>query len=114
MPHGTGPTSGHAGRGGIPVLQDFERVNQLCLKELGAPPVVGQGRQRSDHRVIAAERPVGGLEPPNRHDDLFVDTVMRFDTVERRTVFAQRRFAVFDARRRRCAAEVVPDRFGEL
>mmetsp|Transcript_22340 Transcript_22340/g.35703 ORF Transcript_22340/g.35703 Transcript_22340/m.35703 type:complete len:325 (+) Transcript_22340:2142-3116(+) len=112
--HRTRPRSGHIARRSIAVLQNLERGHQLLLKKPATPPVISQRREALDHIVAALETAIGALQPPNGHDNFFVDTVFGFDRLQLAAMFAQRRFAVLHPRIRRGTVQIFPDRLGEL
>ena len=41
----------------VALIEDAQRVQQLAAEERRAPAVVGQGRERADHRELAVKLP---------------------------------------------------------
>ena len=95
-------------------LNDFQRGDQLALKETTATTIVGQCRQSGNNRRVSAEIAIGAFQAPNRDDDLFLDAVFRFNCVQFRCVRLQRGFAIGDPFFRRRAIKVIPDRLGKF
>ncbi len=114
MSHRAGPRSRHLRRRDVPRLQDLQRGDQLALEERAPPPVIGERRERLDHRLLAAAHAVGALQPPDGRDDLLLDAVGPLDPVEDAGVLAQGVPAVADAAVGDGGAEIFPDRLGEL
>ncbi len=77
--HRTSPTALHPRGRGIARLQDPQRVQQFPFKKGPPPPVIGQCRERAEHRIAAPEGAIGTFQSPDRGDDLFLDAIARFD-----------------------------------
>ena len=65
-----------------------ERVDQLAPKQIRAPAVEGQRRQRRHARAHAAEAPEVGLEAPHRDQHSRLDAVRLADARRERVVLA--------------------------
>ena len=57
----------------------FSAATSCFSKNSPAPPVIGQRGRGRDHRHVAAPRAIAAFQPPDGHDNLFVDTVLRLD-----------------------------------
>ena len=96
MSHGPGPAAGHVRRRRVTFLNDLQRRNQLLFKERTAPPVIGQCGRCRDHGHIAPPRTVTAFQPPDGHDNLFIDAVFRLDLRQGACVTYQHLFAGAD------------------
>ena len=98
----------------VAVLQDLQRRDQLALEEAPPPPLVGERRQRRDHRHVAAPLAVEALHPPDRGHHLGLDPVARLDRAERPPLLRQRRPPLADPLLRGGDRQIVLERPGEL
>ena len=98
----------------VAALEDFQRGQKLLAEIILPAADAGERRGRADHRTLAAERAVIGLDAPDRGDDMAVDAVGSFHRIEGRAIFFQQRAALRDALVVHQEVEIVPERLGEL
>ena len=96
------------------MLDNLQRRQQLGLGESRATAFVGQGRQRTDHRLVALELAEITLHAPHRHQRFAVDAITLFDARQQRAVLRQQGLALAYTHGGQGAVEVFPDRAGEF
>ncbi len=95
-------------------MEDLQGRQEFVLEIGLAAADAGERRGRADHRAVAADGAVFGLDAPDRHDRVTVNAIGLLDRREGRLVFSEDLAALGDALVGHELIDIVPERLGEL
>ena len=112
--HGACPGAAQLAALDIALLDQLQRSQELVTEEVAAIADVRQRRERADHVLVALERAVIGLHPPDAEDDLLGHAIAGFGLGQHAGMSLQHLAAARDAAAADSAVEIAPDRRGEF
>src|SRR5665213_2204357 len=92
-----GPGADQLVRLDVAAVENIERGDEFIAEVVLTAADTGERRGRAQHRSVAADLAVIGLDTPDRGDGIAVDAIGFFRSIESATIFFQERAASCDA-----------------
>jgi hypothetical protein len=98
----------------VALIETPQGIQQLAPEHPSAPPVVGQRRERLNHREVTLRAPVVALDAPHGGEQFRRHTVTLADVPEQLAVLGEHELSFLDAALRHDAREVAAEIEREL